>query len=33
VLWGWSNVWLDRYYEKLNVVSNNGPFAYDIDLS
>lgn len=32
MLWGWSNVWLDRYYEKLNVVSNNGPFAYDIEL-
>ena len=20
-LWGWSNLWLDRYYQKLNVVT------------
>jgi len=22
-LWGWSNVWLDSYYEKLNVITDN----------
>jgi len=22
-LWGWSNVWLDSYYEKLNVIADN----------
>jgi hypothetical protein len=23
-LWGWSNMWLDRYYQKLNIVNKEG---------
>jgi hypothetical protein len=22
-MWGWSNIWLDNYYRKLNVVTEN----------